>query len=645
MTSDSLLTAAVVLDALEEAGLRELFVCPGSRSAPFAYQAAARDGASLRAHVRLDERSAAFHALGAAKATGRPAAVVTTSGTAAGELLPAVMEAHHAGVPLVVITADRPPELRGTGANQTTIQPGIYDGFVRAGVDVVLPADPTGDRRPQDLVDQVRRRLAPALAALDALPGADGALPGADGAPAGAGAHADGGDEERPAGPVHLNIALRDPLQPEHDGEDAARAQVAEAASLPVPAAEAGSEAPRLASTAAAVRGAAVEVPALSAAQRTLLDAARAPSAARTSSPSGSGVPVLVPRRTVVVAGDGAGTGAAQLAQALGLPLFAEPSSQARRGATAVGPYRALLETGLGREIERVLLVGRPTLSRPVAALLAREGVRTAAWRPRPVPWFAPGRRPEPQLRELEQVLAFTGRAPQTWTRAWAEADAGARRTAERILGEHLAAQPGAVPGQITAAVLWRACQRDGRLLVVGSSNPIRDLDLMAEPDPTAEDGVDVLANRGLAGIDGVVATAMGAALATGRPTRLLLGDLTLLHDAGSLLQLAGERRPELQIVVLDDRGGGIFSTLEHGGLGETPAYRDPVERFFGTPPTARIPALCAGYGLDCTEVLTPQQLRDALASPAPGISVVVVHADRAGLRSLNRRLVRGLRG
>lgn len=627
MTSDSLLTAAVVLDALEEAGLRELFVCPGSRSAPFAYQAAARDGVSLRAHVRLDERSAAFHALGAAKATGRPAAVVTTSGTAAGELMPAVMEAHHAGVALVVITADRPPELRGTGANQTTIQPGIYGGFVRAGVDVVLPEDPDGHRMPRELADEVLRQLAPALAVLDALPGGEAAdRPGPRGR-----APVDDLPGDQPAGPVHLNIALRDPLQPEQDGEDAAREQVIEARMLRDAAADPGEDAARLGPTEAAVRWAPGEIPALSGAQRALLAEARSQPPA--------------PRRTVVVAGDGAGTGAAQLAQALGLPLFAEPSSQARRGATAVGPYRALLETGPGREIERVLLVGRPTLSRPVAALLAREGVSTAAWRPRPVPWFAPGRRPEPQLRGLEEVLAFTGRAPQAWTRAWAEADARARGVADRILVEHLAAHPGAVPGQVTAAELWLACQHDGRLLVVGSSNPVRDLDLMAGPDPTAETGVDVLANRGLAGIDGVVATAMGAALATGRPTRVLLGDLTLLHDAGSLLQLAGERRPELQIVVLDDRGGGIFSTLEHGGLGESPAYRDPVERFFGTPPTAAIPALCAGYGLPCTEAVSPEQLRRALASPTPGISVVVVHAERAGLRSLDRRLIRGLRG
>lgn len=587
MTSDSLLTAAVVLDALQEAGLRELFVCPGSRSAPLAYQAAARDGVGLRAHVRVDERSAAFHALGAARATGRPAAVVTTSGTAAGNLLPAVMEAHHAGVPLVAVTADRPPELRGTGANQTTVQPGIFAGFVRAQVDVVVSEDPAGERTSEQLREEILARLTPALAAMDRAGEAQ--------------------DPALPAGPVHLNIALRDPLQPE-PGEDLGAG-------------------PGTGGRADAPWRPLAEVPELTEHDRELLGR------------------VTEARRTVVVAGDGAGTGAAQLAGALGLPLLAEPSSQARRGPTAVGPYRVLLDTALGQRIERVLLVGRPTLSRPVAALLARGGVRTAAWRPRQPPWFEPGRRPEPQLRSLAEVVEFTGRAPREWTRAWAAADATARQRAERLLGEHLAAHPGAVPGPIAAREVWRACQRDGRLLVMGSSNPIRDLDLMAEPDPTAEGGVDVLANRGLAGIDGMVATAAGAALATGRPTRALLGDLTLLHDAGSLLQLAGERRPELQLVVLDDRGGGIFSTLEHGALGQTPAYRDPVERFFGTPPTAAIPALCTGYGLVCTAVEAPEQLRRALQSPAPGISVVVVPADRAGLRSLNRELTRGVRG
>lgn len=378
MTSDALLTAAVVLDALEQRGLRELFVCPGSRSAPFAYEAAARDGRTLGVHVRLDERSGAFHALGAARATGRPSAVVTTSGTAAGNLLPAVMEAHHAGVPLVAITADRPPELRGTGANQTTVQPGIFAGFVRAQLDLVVE-----DRglEPEALRREVMRRLEPALAALGGQAGGE-SLPG----------------------PVHLNVALRDPLQPEppEPPADAADQDEADRAAAQGSAPAVGQEGPvRESAPEEPPLGLPVEIPALR--DDELEPLAR----------------IVEPRRSVVVAGDGAGTGAAQLAAALGLPLLAEPSSQARRGPTAVGPYRLLLETPLGQRIERVLLVGRPTLSRPVAALLKRPGVEVAAWRPRPVPWFEEGRRPERELADAAEAAAFAGRAPQEWTEAW----------------------------------------------------------------------------------------------------------------------------------------------------------------------------------------------------------------------------------
>lgn len=622
MTSDALLTAAVVLDALEQRGLRDLFVCPGSRSAPFAYEAAARDGLGLAVHVRLDERSAAFHALGAARAAGRPAAVVTTSGTAAGNLLPAVMEAHHAGVPLVAITADRPPELRGTGANQTTAQPGLFAGFVRAEVDVVLPApvpsetgDTDDDGPRADLVrTAVLRALEPALTALEARA-----------------AH------EIP-GPVHLNIALRDPLQPKQpDLPEASESPGGPPSETPAP----RDGAPAIA-RAARMRPR-VEIPALDAAQHRQLErlAGSAPT-----------------RRSVVVAGDGAGTGAAQLAAALGLPLLAEPSSQARRGPTAVGPYRALLDTDLGAQIDRVLLVGRPTLSRPVATLLKRPGTEVAAWRPRAVPWFDDGRRPERELPTLEEATAFTGRAPQEWTAAWREAgEAGTRRalqmlersvraaTAPSGAGASRAGQAdAAVPGPLAARAVWEACRADGRLLVMGSSNPIRDLDLLGAPDPEPGTGVEVLANRGLAGIDGLVATAAGAALATGRPARALLGDLTLLHDAGSLLGLRAERVPPVQIVVLDDRGGGIFSTLEHGALGETAAYRDPVERFFGTPPTADIAALCTAYGVPAQTVQTPAELEQALRHPAEGLSAVVVKASRAGLRATSQELTRAVR-
>ncbi|GEO94917.1 2-succinyl-5-enolpyruvyl-6-hydroxy-3-cyclohexene-1-carboxylic-acid synthase [Kocuria turfanensis] len=563
MTTPSLATARAVLEELVGAGMRHLVVAPGSRSAPLAYAAAAAHAAgALEVHVRVDERGAAFTALGIARATGRPAGVVTTSGTAVGNLLPAVMEADHAEVPLVVLSADRPPELRGTGANQTTRQLGLFGGHVRAAVDL-LPED--GD---------VPTRLAGPLAALA------GRGPGGP----------------RPAGPVQLNVALREPLHP-----------------APEDGAELAGRARRL-----AARTATASDP-----------GPRAVAAGPVVTPS----PAAGQARSVVVAGDGAGPAAARFAEACGLPLFAEPSSNARSGPQAVGAYRLLLEAPLGRRIERVLLAGRPTLSRPVAALLARADVATAAVQPGPVAWYDPGRRRERVLGSWAEAAAFTGRGAPGWAAAWREAGAAADGAVARLLA---AEPPGRPTGPAVAAALWEACRQDGAVLVAGSSNPVRDLDLAARPGPASP---LVVANRGLAGIDGTVATAAGVALGTGRPVRALVGDLTFLHDASSLLLGAGEREPDLQVLVLNDGGGGIFATLEHGALGEQQEYRDVVERFFGTPHEARLDALCAGYGVPHRRADSLPELAAALAGPVRGRSVLEVRVDRRELRALHARI------
>lgn len=569
MSTESLLTAAAVLDQLVGAGARQFFFAPGSRSAPFVYAAASRDGGDLATHVRLDERSAGFHALGAARATGAPAVVVTTSGTAVGNLLPAVMEADHAEVPLVLLTADRPPELRGTGANQTTRQPGIFSDHVRAAVDVVVEPG-SGER---ETAAAVARAFESVVAALT-------------------------GDRGTPPGPVHVNVALREPLQPPLGEGIQSRTAPDEGSrrsgSGPTP-------------------SFAVDVP---------------------SGAWAASKPPTRVARSVVLAGDGAGPAAAELAEFLGLPLFAEPSSNARYGPNAVGPYRLLLESELGAGIERVLLVGRPTLSRPVGRLLARPDVHTAAWQPRPVAWYDDGRRRETALRTSDEVLEFTGSGGADWLPAWQDLAARAEESLAAELSRRTV--PGHLPGPVVAREVWRTAARHASVLVAGSSNPVRDLDLAAEP---ARGPLTVLANRGLAGIDGTIATAAGAALATGSPVRVLLGDLTFLHDAGSLLHLAAEHRPDLQLVVLDDRGGGIFSTLEHGALGEEPAWSATVERFFGTRPEVDLRALCASYGVPATAVSDLAGLRDALSAPVKGTSVILVAASRESLRDLHAAL------
>ena len=402
----------------------------------------------------------------------------------------------------------------------------------------------------------------------------------------------------RPAGPVHLNVALREPLHPApEDGPVlAARARLL--------AARTGAR-PDPGPAAAAVAAGPVAVP-----------------------PPDAGT-----ARSVVVAGDGAGPDAARFAEACGLPLLAEPSSNARSGPHAVGAYRLLLDSPLGRRIERVLLVGRPTLSRPVGALLAREDVATAAVRPAPVAWYEPGRRRERVLTSWAEAAAFTGRGAPGWAQAWREAGAAADGAVAGLLA---AEPPGRATGPAVAAAVWEACRRDGAVLLAGSSNPVRDLDLAARPGPGSP---LVLANRGLAGIDGTVATAAGAALGGDRPVRALLGDLTFLHDVSSLLLGPGEREPDLQLVVLNDGGGGIFTTLEHGVLGEQEEYRAVVERFFGTPHEARLDALCAGYGVAHRRAAGVAELEQALAAPVRGRSVLEVVVDRRGLRDLHARI------
>lgn len=330
---------------------------------------------------------------------------------------------------------------------------------------------------------------------------------------------------------------------------------------------------------------------------------------------------------TVVVAGHGAGELAAVFAAHLDLPLFAEPSSNARFGSSAIAPYRLLLEH-LGGPITRVVIFGRPTLSRPVTALLARADVDHALYLPEPVAWFEEGRRPERIIDNLPELLEFAGRGADGWLRRWREAGAAAEAAIRMLLD----VEP-KLNGLHVADAVWE--HTDGNL-VLGSSNPIRDVDLVAATDWHP---LETYANRGLAGIDGTISTATGIALAGGIPTRVLMGDLTFLHDVGGLLLGSGEPQPDLQIVVLNDAGGGIFGLLEHGSESTTARYGAAVERLFGTPHTVDVAAISAAYGLRYERATTPADLDAALEGPVTGRSVVEVRADRRTLRDLHARV------
>ncbi|WP_426518691.1 2-succinyl-5-enolpyruvyl-6-hydroxy-3-cyclohexene-1-carboxylic-acid synthase [Diaminobutyricibacter sp. McL0618] len=556
-------------------GVRDVVLSPGSRSQALALVAAELErNASIRLHVRIDERVSGFLALGLAVESGRPAVVITTSGTATANLHPAVLEAHHSTVPMIVITADRPVELRGIRSNQTTVQPGMFGSAVRCGVDIDAPHGAPGEAgHARDL----------ARAAVEASLGSTSGDPG----------------------PVQLNIAFREPLS------------VAVPAGA-VPDAVGGDPAP------AVMFG--------------------RPAVELTAGP-----------RTVVVAGAGAGPAAEELARAAGWPLLAEVSSGARFGPNLVVAYRELLsDEGFGGAVERAVVFGHPTLSREVPALLVRDDIETIVVAPLGAEAYNPGRR----ATIVGDVVAPAGSDPRSpearaWVGSWVFASRGLQEDAERASDPGLAApdldramssdpvergafaraELAAARAPITRAMLaealWRFTWPHDRL-VLGASRLIRDADRIVPGKR-----IRVHANRGLAGIDGTIATAIGIALASRAAadaageasgvTRVLLGDLALLHDAGALLLGDGEARPQVQLVVGNDGGGTIFDGLEVAATAPAAA----LDRVMYTPQRVDIAALAAAYGWHHQLARTRGELDQALSAPPAGPSILEIPLTR----------------
>jgi 2-succinyl-5-enolpyruvyl-6-hydroxy-3-cyclohexene-1-carboxylate synthase len=585
----------VFVDELVRCGAREAVLAPGSRSAPLALALFDRaagatspgpalwgdpggrpPGPALRLHVRIDERSAAFLALGLAKASRRPAVLVCTSGTAAAHFHAAVIEADEAGVPLIVLTADRPPELRGTGSNQTIDQLKLYGGAVRWFCEAGVP-----EARPG--MAGYWRSLACRAWAMAS--GEAGGFPG----------------------PVHVNVPLRDPLVPGADRADEADRIGEAGGGWPepldgrpggVPWTSLGAAGPRLPSGAEPLR----------------LEWAE---------------------RGAVVCGDGDYDPAPllELAGAAGWPVLAEPSSNARRGPNALSAYGYLLAAPsfvAGHRPEVIVSAGRPGLSRGQLAFLRGS--------PGPVPprhvvlAQGPGRWADPARTAtcVAAALRLSGpgpgpEAPGAWLASWRRADAAARAAADTILDSGPAvSEPGLARGLATALPA-------GALLWAASSQPVRDLDLHMAP----RSGIRVLASRGASGIDGLVSSAIGAALAHqaagGGPAVALLGDLAFLHDLPGLLLGPDEPRPDLCLVVVNNDGGGIFSDLEQA------AFPGPFERVFGTPHGADIGGLARAARLPYTRLERPEDLGQALAGR--GLRVIEVRTQRGAAADLRTRL------
>jgi 2-succinyl-5-enolpyruvyl-6-hydroxy-3-cyclohexene-1-carboxylate synthase len=568
--------ATVLVDEFMRCGLTDAVIAPGSRSAPLAlalHSAASAPGSPLRLHVRIDERSASFLALGLAKTHGRPVAIVTTSGTAAAHCHAAVIEADEAGVPLLVLTADRPPELRGTGANQTIDQLKLYGSAVRWFCEAGVPENRPG---------QVAYWRSLACRAWSCAAGTGVA-----------------GNGPAFPGPVHLNLPLREPLVP------------------------------GLADTGLADTGAPRD--------ETWCEplAGRPGGAAWTQlvgqqgeSQGGPALTLDWTERGVVVAGDGAADPAslAGLAAQAGWPLLAEPSSGARQGPAALSSYPYLLDSAAFSGAHRpdlIISAGRPGLSRGQLALLRGAGATSAdaGWR-HVVLSQGPGRWSDPArtASEVAARVVLRGAPRQAgrsgWLQSWLAADTAARRAADEVL-----AADGSLSEPVLAREVAGALPADG-LLWAASSMPVRDLDrhMLARPD------LRILASRGASGIDGLVSAAIGAAIAHqaagGGPAVALLGDLALLHDAPGLMLGPLEQRPDLCLIVVNNDGGGIFSTLEQA------AFPEAFERVFGTPHGADLSALAAAAGLPYSRLEQSSDLPGVLAGT--GMRIAEVRTDRA---------------
>lgn len=535
MTSASELAQRLVRRLLA-LGVTEAVISPGSRSGPVARAlCAAEEAGLLRLHVRVDEREAAFLALGMAKASGQCTPIVTTSGTAVANLHPAMLEAAHAGVELVAVTADRPGRLRGTGANQTTDQRRIFPSvhFVES-IENLVPAD----------------------------------------------------------GPTHLNLELDEPLTE----------SVEWYFGLDSPTRSARGRCPQRWATR----------PPEEPEQR----AGRVVRVAGVSRPVGPGP------RTVVVAGDGAGPEARRVAEAGRWPLLAEPSSGARSGLALTSPRLVLEHSGLSAEIERVISFGHATLSRSVVSLLANA--------PETIHIGTQATFPVRAGDNVTLVDAVEVSAPDesAWMGRWQEADAAVTEAIAAIEDDRLAA----------ARAVWGAVAPH-ETLWLGSSNPIRDVDLLAAPFAPGERR-KVLANRGLAGIDGTVSSAIGAALVRGR-TLAYVGDLTFLHGSNGMLIGPGEPRPDLTIVVANDDGGGIFAGLEQGAM----EFADSFERVFATPTGADLGHLCAAYGIGYMRCKAGDLGASLQAARPAGITVVEVPVERRDRREFAAAVADAARG
>jgi 2-succinyl-5-enolpyruvyl-6-hydroxy-3-cyclohexene-1-carboxylate synthase len=536
----------VLVEELVRSGMTHAVTCPGSRNAPIALTLAAQDGLTTVSVV--DERSAGFVALGIAKTTGRPVAVTTTSGTATANLFPAVIEAHEAAVPLIVMTADRPPELREVGAGQSIDQIKLYGSFAKLFVEV--------GNMPPGRDSAIHHRQLGCRAYSTAHLG-------------------------RP-GPVHLNFPLREPLAPRPEDLNAADWE-----------------------------GRPDGGPWTRASQGLQLGGLDFDAA---------------PERGLIVCGSDAvtyGPYAAALGRALGWPVLAEPTSNARFG-DVIAHYDLLVrsETFAAERPELVIRVGEMPTSKPLRAWLA--GCRQFIVDPH-LDWHDPTRMADTLLAVAPDSLAPPpAAAPKgtEWLDRWTRADA--------VVAEELAKTE-----EPFEPLAYNVLAEIARTIWVSSSLPIRDFESYFPPAD-----VRVLANRGANGIDGVVSSAAGASIATGGPVHLVIGELALLHDVGGLVT-ARRAGAQLAVLCVNNGGGGIFDFLPVSEQAETQPYEDHI----ATPVDFDLRTAAALGGLTHHTATTAAEMRERLQ---PGTLVEFVTDRQTSLarhRELAARIVGRLDG
>ena len=567
--------AGAFVDELARAGIRHACVCPGSRSTPLAITLANQPAIKLWMH--LDERSAAFFALGLAKAQHQPVILLCTSGTAAANFMPAIVEAHYARVPLIVLTADRPPELRDVGAPQTIDQIRLYGPFAKWFVEMALP------EATADLLRYVRTVACRAVA--QAL--------------------------EAPAGVIHLNFPFREPLVPvpvEGQVQIDDEAYTGRPDGQPFVRLASG---PRQANPQLLARLAAE----LCSIQRGLIVAG----------PQMDGsFPAAVSR----------------LSAELGYPILADPLSQVRCGRhdrqAVIDTYDAFLRSPsmVGRLAPEVILrFGMPPTSKPLLLYLQRhaqarqmlvdgDGAWNDAERSVSDAVHADATLFCAALADARHTLDCS-RAPSPWLDLWREVNRRARQAMSAQVGSFAEPFEGRVFSELAE------CLPEGATCYVSNSMPVRDLDTFC---PGQSRSIRFLANRGANGIDGVVSSALGASAAGQGPLILVMGDLAFFHDLNGLLA-AKLHRLRATIILINNDGGGIFSFLPQA------AYPEHFEQLFGTPHGLDFRPAAEMYGATFSRIADWAAFRAAVNAglQADGVTIVEVASDRESNVTMHR--------